>query len=101
MNKIKVFWYGFLAGMLFAGILFGVGYGIVLIHNRNKELSNYALEYAEKQNEIEVLREDYIHRDPVEFLEIPGVRGAADGAAAEFDRKRDEVLQRFRGGLAR
>ena len=32
----------------------------------------------------------------IDFLEVPDVRRAADGAAAEFDRKRDEALQRLR-----
>jgi uncharacterized membrane protein len=66
------------------------------INKRDKEL----IEYAKKQVEIEALREDYINRDPDEFLEIPDVRRAADGAADEFDRKRDEILQRFRSGIA-
>jgi uncharacterized protein (DUF2062 family) len=67
---MKVFWCGFLAGVLFAGILFGVISGFVAFHNRDKEI----VEYAEKQIEIEALREDVINRDPAEFLEVPSVR---------------------------
>ncbi|GHU12564.1 hypothetical protein FACS1894161_1050 [Spirochaetia bacterium] len=58
------------------------------------------MEYAEKQVEIQQLREDYGNRDPVEFLDVPGVRDTADNAADEFRRKRDEALQRFRNRLA-
>ena len=93
---MKVFWYGFIAGAVAAGILAGVVAGLVFFHNRDKEI----LEYAKRQIEIEGLREDIVNRPAADFLEIPGVRGAADGAAAEFDRKRDEALQRFRGGLS-
>jgi hypothetical protein len=79
---------GFCAGI----IVVGLAAGLVNRHNKDKEL----IEYAEKQIEIENLREDIVNRDPVEFLEVPDVRRAADGAAAEFDRKRDEILERYR-----
>ena len=83
---------GVVTGFLVSVIVFGVCIAFYFFHERDKEL----IEYAERQFEIEALREDYINRDPVEFLEVPGVRGAVDGAAAEFERKRDEALQRFR-----
>jgi hypothetical protein len=57
-------------------------------------------EAMEKQNEIEALREDIGNRPLDEFLEDPGVRGAADNAADEFRRKRDEAVQRIRNGHA-
>jgi hypothetical protein len=93
---VRGFWYGFLAGAVSVGIIVGVVSGLVFFHNRDKEI----LEYAEKQIEIEGLREDIINRDPAEFLDVPGVRRAADGARDEFDRKRDEALHRFRSRLS-
>jgi len=94
---MKKFWIGFIAGVVIAVIIFGFAAGFVYARNKNRGIVNY----AEKQIEIEALREDYGNRDPVEFIDaVPGVRGAADGAAAEFDRKRDEALQRFRSGLS-
>jgi hypothetical protein len=97
VDKISDFWKGVIAGFVLAAIIFGCVAAVWYNRNKNREL----IEYAEKQIEIEALREDYSNRDPVEFLDnFPGVRGAADGAAAEFERKRDEALQRFRTGLA-
>ena len=96
-RTLKTFWIGFIAGFVTAAIIAGVVAGFMYFRNRDREL----VEYAEKQIEIEALREGYINRDPVEFLEtVPGVRGAADSANAEFERKRDEALQRFRNRLA-
>jgi len=86
------------------GIIFGFCVGIIVVgltaallnrHNRNKEL----IEYVEKQQAIEALREDYVNRDPYKFFEIPGIRGAADSASADFERRRDEAVQRFRNRL--
>ena len=95
-GTLKTFWIGFIAGFAIAAIISGVV--AVAVHSRNKDRER--IQYAEKQIEIEALREDYSNRDPVEFLEtVPDVRRAADGAAAEFERKRDEALQRFRSGL--
>jgi len=92
MSKLTDFAQGLIIGFLAAVIIFGVVCGLVYFNKRDKEI----LEYAEKQIEIQDLREDVINRDPDEFLEIPDVRRAADGAAAEFERKRDEILERFR-----
>ena len=93
---MKVFWNGFIAGMLSAGILFGFISGLVYFHNRDRR----AIEYAEKNMEIfqeELYLQNLVNRDPVEFLDdIPGVRGAADGATIEFNRRVEEILQRFR-----
>ena len=83
---------GIIVGFISAVIIFGVIAGFVYSHNKNKEL----VEYVEKQMGIENLREDIVNRDSDEFLEIPDVRRAADGAAAEFERKRDEIMERFR-----
>jgi hypothetical protein len=96
MSKLTDFAKGIIAGVVGSAIIFGVITTFYFLSNRNKGL----IEYAEKQIEIENLREDVISRDPVEFLDdVPGVRRAADGAAAEFERKRDEALQRFRSGI--
>jgi hypothetical protein len=86
------------------GLLIGFGVGLIIVgltaalinrHWKNKEL----IEYVEKQQAIEIMREDYGNRDPVEFFEDPGVRGAADRATGDFERKRDEAVQRFRNRL--
>jgi hypothetical protein len=102
MNKLTDFAKGIIAGVLGSVIIFGVIAGLMFKRNKDKEL----IEYAEKQIEIEAMREDGFlwnlrNRDPVEFLDdIPGVRGTVDGAAAEFERRRDEALQRLRSGTA-
>ena len=83
---------GIICGFIIALIL--SGFTAWIIHSRNKDRG--LIEYAERQIEIEEMREDVINRPADEFLEVPDVRRAADGAAAEFDRKRDEALQRFR-----
>jgi len=86
---------GIIAGFIFAVIIFCIVAGLVYSHNRDKGL----IEYAEKQMEILELREDVINRGTSEIIDtVPGVSGAIDGAAAEFIRKRDEALQRLRGG---
>ena len=84
------------------GMIIGFFVGIVVVgltaallnrHKKDREL----IEYVEKQQAIETMREDYDNRVPYEFIEtIPGVSGAVDGAAADFIRKRDEALQRLR-----
>jgi hypothetical protein len=82
------------AGMLLLVVLVLV---FRFFHERDKKI----YEYMEAQREIEVLQEDIGNRDPYEFLDgVPGVRGAADNAADEFRRKRDEAIQRIRGGHA-
>jgi hypothetical protein len=96
MNRLTDFGKGIIAGVIASAIVCGVIFALHFLYKRDKELA----EYVEKQEAVEALREDYVSRDPVEFLDIPGVRGAVDGAAAEFERKRDEVLQRFRNRLA-
>ena len=95
IDKVTDFGKGIIAGFLLAAIVFGVVVGVMLHRQKVKEI----VEYAEKQIELQAIQEDIINRDPVEFLEIPGVRGAANDAAAEFERRRDEVLQQFRDRL--
>ena len=96
MCKLTDFDKGVIAGFLAAVIIFGVIFWFVYLHNRDRRV----IEYAEKQIEIDEMREEIINRSSDEFLEEPGVRRAADGAAAEFERKRDEAVQRFRSRIA-
>ena len=87
---------GFIAGFVTAAIIFGIGAGVV--HHRKKEKEK--TKYVELQQEIESMREEVINLTADDLLDIPDVRRAADGAAAEFERNRDEALQRFRSGLS-
>ena len=97
MSKLTDFARGIIIGFCIGIIVVGITAGILNRHRKDRVL----IEYAKKQEAIETLRTDYGNRDPVEFLEtVPDVRRAADGAAADFDRKRDEAVQRFRSGLA-
>ena len=96
MCKLTDFAKGVIAGFALAVIIAGVVGGLVYFHNRDKEIN----EYAQRQMQIEEMREDIINSDTADFLENPDVRRAADGAAAEFDLKRDEILERFRSRYA-
>jgi hypothetical protein len=88
---------GMITGAVVVLFVFGVIFTLMYFNKRNKGLTDY----AEKQIEIENLRENVINRDPDEFLDdLPDVRRAADEAAAEFERKRDEALQRFKSKLS-
>jgi hypothetical protein len=60
-------------------------------HNRDAQL------LQEEKDEAEQMLEEYSTRDPYEFLEVPGVRGAADGARDEYYRRIGEILQRYGG----
>jgi hypothetical protein len=97
MNKLTDFGKGVIAGLVLAVIIFGVFFALMYFNKRERTYgTKELLDYAKKQIEIEALQEDVSNRDPVEFLEMPDVRRAADGATAEFERKRNEALQRFR-----
>jgi len=88
---------GFIAGVLVMTVLLGAVLTVLFFRNREKEF----IEYVEKQQAIEKLREDYNNRDPHEFLDnVPAIRRAADRTANGFDRKLDEILQRFRNRSA-
>ncbi|GHV63911.1 hypothetical protein AGMMS49587_15200 [Spirochaetia bacterium] len=90
------FWKGVITG---AGIMLALVLVVTafrFFHERDRKI----FEAMERQNEIQEIREDYSGRDPYEFLDTPGVRGAADSATEEFNRKRDEAVQRIRGGHA-
>ena len=87
----------FIAGVLLASIFWGSVFTAVYFRNREKGL----IGYVEMQQAIEELREDYGSRDTHEFLDhYSSIRDAADGAASEFNRRFDEILQRFRGRFA-
>jgi hypothetical protein len=62
-------------------------------HNRDKRI----YEYVRREYEIRALREDYGNRDLYEFLDDPGIRGAADSGIERFRGRRDEILQRYGG----
>jgi hypothetical protein len=96
----KDFNFGFIVGFITAVIILAIIFAFHSLIIRERTYKKELIEYAEKQIEIEEMRENIINCDPYEFLEIPDVRRAADGAAAEFERKRDEILQRFRNRLA-
>jgi hypothetical protein len=93
MNK---FWKGVIAGA--AGMLALVL--IIMVFRFFSERDRKIYDYMEAQSEIQTMQEDINNRSLDEFLEDPGVRGAADSADAEFRRKRDEAIQRIRGGLS-
>ncbi|MCL2410636.1 MAG: hypothetical protein FWC97_03235 [Treponema sp.] len=95
MKRLTEFAWGIIVGFLMAVVICGTIVWLVYVNYKTGE----ALRYVEKQVEIEVLRENYLGRDVDEFLDIPDVRRAADGAADEFIRTRDEILQRFRAGI--
>jgi hypothetical protein len=99
MNKLTGFAKGIIAGVVGSAIIFGLAIAFHSLILRERINKKELIEYAEKQSEIETLREDVSNRGADEFLEIPDVRQAADGAAAEFERKRDEALQRFRSRI--
>jgi hypothetical protein len=93
---VKAFWQGVAVGV--GGTVLIVL--LVLVFRFFQERDRKIYEYMEARNEIEALQEDIGNRPLDEFLEDPGVRGAADNADAEFQRKRDEAVQRIRGGLS-
>ncbi|GHV93334.1 hypothetical protein AGMMS50268_38370 [Spirochaetia bacterium] len=88
------FWKGVIAGAAVMLVLVMVIVGFRFFHERDRKI----YEAMEKQHEIQEMREDYGNRDPYEFLDTPGVRGAADNSVEQFQRQRDEILQR-RGNL--
>jgi hypothetical protein len=88
MNK---FLKGVIAGA--AGVLLLVI--LVLVFRFFGERDRKIYEYMEAQGEIQAMQEDITNRPLDEFLEEPGIRRAVDSAVGEFQRKRDEALQRF------
>ena len=93
MNK---FWKGVITGAAGMLVLVLIILAFRFFHERDKKI----YEAMEAQREIQSIQEDIGNRPLDEFLEDPGVRGAADNADAEFRRKRDEAVQRIRNGHA-
>jgi len=94
---------GFIFGFLIPSIIILIVCIFFYVRDIEKEKlknANERIEIIEKQIEIKELQEDYSNRSVDEFLDIPDVRRAADGATDEFIRKRDEILQRFRSRIA-
>jgi len=86
---------GFIAGFIIAAIIFGVFAGAVHARHKNREETKY----VELLLEVEAMRESIINLSNDELLDMPDIRRAADGASAEFERRRDEALERFRSGI--
>jgi len=88
---------GFFTGFLIAAVIFSFAAGFVYRRSKFEE----GIEYAKKREAVQAVIEDYASRDACEFVDsVPGVRTAAEGAADDFQRRRDEILERFRSGLA-
>jgi hypothetical protein len=96
MDMIADFWKGVITGLCIGLIITGATAAMIRRHYKDKEL----FDYAEKQREVQMLREDYLNRGADEFLADPGVRGAVDSAIGGFEQRRDELLQRFRRRIA-
>jgi len=96
VGKLTDFAKGMIIGFCVGIIVVGFAATLLNRHRKDREL----IEYVERQQAIEVLREDYVNRDPHEFFEIPGVRGGADNSITDFERRRDEAVQRFRNRLS-
>jgi hypothetical protein len=92
-EKVKEFLKGVLTGAAGMLVLVLVVLAFRFFYNRDRKI----LEYMEARSEIQSMREDIGNRSPDEFLEDPGIRGAADSADAEFRRKRDEAVRAIRG----
>jgi hypothetical protein len=88
---------GFLKGFITgAAVVFALAVMVgacLYRYEKGKEL----LKAKELQFEVLEMREDVLHRGTDDLLDMPGVRGAAEGARDKFHRRLDEVLQRHRG----
>jgi flagellar basal body-associated protein FliL len=87
---------GILTGVVVMLVIALVILGFWFFNNRDRQF----YEAMERQYEIQQIENEYRSRDPYEFLDTPGVRESADNATEEFQRKRDEAVQRIRGGYA-
>jgi hypothetical protein len=91
---IKTFLRGVVTGAAIMLVFVLIIAALRFFYNRDKRI----YELIEREGEIEAIREGVVDRDVYEFLEDPGVRGAADRGIDTIRRKRDEVLQRERSG---
>ncbi len=95
MKKITDFGMGLIIGFVVGVIIMSLVLALVVNHYKHKEIETY----AEMQTEIQLLREDYLNRDSHEFLDDSDVRAAVDGAVGDFERRRDDLLHRFRSRI--
>jgi hypothetical protein len=86
------FWKGVITGAAGMLVLVLVITVFRFFHDRDRKI----YEYMEAQHEIETLQKDIGNRPLDEFLEDPGIRGAANSADTEFRRKRDEAIRAIR-----
>jgi hypothetical protein len=89
---MKDFWKGAVVGAGAALALVLAVAAMRFFRERDRKI----YEYMEAQGELQALQEDVGNRPAGEFLEDPGIRGAADNADAEFRRKRDEAVRAIR-----
>ena len=91
----KIFFAGFAAGALAAAIAFCAAAAADRGAARREARQLEALEDAERRAALELLLEGYGGRGAADFLDgVPGARGAAEGAAAGFYGRLDEILRR-------
>jgi hypothetical protein len=90
--EMNAFWKGVIAGAVIMTALSLGAAAFRFFQERDRNV----YEYMEAQNELRVLQEAVGSRPADEFLEDPGVRGAADRAGAGFRRKRDEAIRTIR-----
>jgi hypothetical protein len=90
----------FLKGVITGAVIMAALVLVVSAFRFFYERDRNLFEAMEARHELQDMREDIGNRPLDEFLEDPGIRGAADNADAEFRRKRDEAIQRIRNGHA-
>ncbi|MDR2865238.1 MAG: hypothetical protein LBV68_06500 [Spirochaetaceae bacterium] len=87
------FFKGVLCGCVITLLIVGVFFGLRFSYQRDKQI----IQNMELQNELQELQKDYSARDASEFLnDNADVRTAADRAIDEFNRKRNEAMERIR-----
>ncbi|GHU45518.1 hypothetical protein FACS1894190_17680 [Spirochaetia bacterium] len=90
---ITDFFKGVLCGFCITLLLVGLFAGLYFSYQRDKQI----IQNFEVQNELQIMRQDYSNRSADEFLnDNADVRTAADRAINEFERKRNEAMERIR-----
>jgi hypothetical protein len=89
---MKVFWKGVITGVTVTLLLVFLITAFRFFWEKDRKI----FEAMETQHEIELLQTDIGSRPADEFLEDAAIRGAADDAAGEFRRKRDEAIRAIR-----
>jgi hypothetical protein len=90
---VKGFARGLIAGAVSILVLVVGMYVFRALHERDRKI----FAEMEARRELQETREALTNRAADEFLADPAIRGAADRAAAEFQRKRDEAIRAIRG----